>query len=116
MPCSRYAMTRLLFSTRTKWHTCWQRTERTPTTCSSGSSPATRWNAFTPSTTATCAPTPCGVSPTFIAGDEAAFVRLMDRPKSGSGGQESILAIQRIVDALTGWTWLNEFKHTTLPR
>ena len=54
--------------------------------------------------------------PTFIAGDEAAFVRLMDRPKSGSGGQESILAIQRIVDALTGWTWLNEFKHTTLPR
>ncbi|MCU1375025.1 MAG: hypothetical protein JWO68_2311 [Actinomycetia bacterium] len=52
--------------------------------------------------------------PTFIADGQAAFVRLMERPANtavaGAG------AIDRIVDMLTGWPELNEFKHMTLPR
>lgn len=52
--------------------------------------------------------------PTFIAGDQAAFVRLMERP---AGAQlAGAAAIERIVDMLTGWADLNEFKHTALPR
>jgi 2-hydroxychromene-2-carboxylate isomerase len=52
--------------------------------------------------------------PTFIAGDEAVFVRLMERPENAEvRGAE---AIDRIVDMLTGWPELNEFKHPRLPR
>jgi len=51
--------------------------------------------------------------PTFISGDQAAFTRLMDGPTSA---KESITAIERIVDLLTGWPELNEFKHTSIPR
>ena len=51
--------------------------------------------------------------PTFVAGDRAAFVRLMDRP--GDPG-DSRRAIERVVDMLTGWPELNEFKHTSLER
>jgi len=52
--------------------------------------------------------------PTFIAGDQAAFVRLMERPVDADvRGAE---AIDRIVDMLVGWPELNEFKHTALPR
>ncbi|MGH9120301.1 MAG: DsbA family oxidoreductase [Acidimicrobiales bacterium] len=52
--------------------------------------------------------------PTFIAGDEAVFVRLMHRP--GSDAQVATATIERVVDLLTGWTELNEFKHTTIKR
>jgi protein-disulfide isomerase-like protein with CxxC motif len=52
--------------------------------------------------------------PTFIAGDHAAFVRVMDRPRDGV--QDSTKVIERIVDLLTGWPELNEFKHTSLDR
>lgn len=52
--------------------------------------------------------------PTFIAGDQAAFVRLMARP--GQAQVATVAAVERILDMLTGWTDLNEFKHTTLPR
>jgi hypothetical protein len=54
--------------------------------------------------------------PTFIAGDQAAFVRLMDRSPAGSDPGSSIRSIERIVDLLGGWHDLNEFKHTTIPR
>lgn len=52
--------------------------------------------------------------PTFISGDHAAFVRLMERPAAAEIA--GIPAIERIVDLLTGWPELNEFKHTSLPR
>ena len=52
--------------------------------------------------------------PTFIAGDHAAFVRVMDRPRDGL--HDSAKVIERIVGLLTGWPELNEFKHTSLAR
>jgi hypothetical protein len=54
--------------------------------------------------------------PTFIAGDEAVFVRLMDRAPLGSDPAPSIKAVERVVDLLTGWPELNEFKHTVVRR
>lgn len=51
--------------------------------------------------------------PTFIVGDRAAFVRLMDRPDGDV--VRATRAIERVVDLL-GWTELNEFKHTSIPR
>lgn len=52
--------------------------------------------------------------PTFIAGGQAAFVRLMDRPAQGD--VPPVEAVERIVDMLAGWPALNEFKHTTVDR
>ncbi|WP_433278606.1 DsbA family oxidoreductase [Pseudonocardia xinjiangensis] len=54
--------------------------------------------------------------PTFIAGDQAAFVRLMDRSPAGAEAAVSVRAVERVVDTLTGWPDLNEFKHTSIPR
>jgi protein-disulfide isomerase-like protein with CxxC motif len=54
--------------------------------------------------------------PTFIAGDQAVFVRLMDRSPAGSDPAVSIRAVERVVDLLSGWVELNEFKHTSIPR
>ena len=51
--------------------------------------------------------------PTFIAGDQAAFVRLMN---GATDGPSSIAVIERLVDQLAGWPELNEFKHTSIPR
>lgn len=51
--------------------------------------------------------------PTFIIGGRAAFVRLLDRP---NGAEDAIANIERVVDLLTGWPSLNEFKHTTIGR
>ena len=51
--------------------------------------------------------------PTFITGDHAAFVRLMDRPVDGAA---SIKVVERLVGLLGGWPELNEFKHTSIPR
>jgi protein-disulfide isomerase len=45
--------------------------------------------------------------PTFIAGDAAVFVRLMERHRSDD--------IDRVIEMLT-WTNLNEYKHTTISR
>jgi 2-hydroxychromene-2-carboxylate isomerase len=50
--------------------------------------------------------------PTFIRGDAAAFVRLMDRP--GEDGAHARASIDRIV-ALLDVPTLNEFKHTSIP-
>jgi hypothetical protein len=52
--------------------------------------------------------------PTFLAGDEAVFVRLMNRPEGD--GEAATSSIGRIVDMLVDWTDLNEFKHTTIKR
>jgi protein-disulfide isomerase-like protein with CxxC motif len=52
--------------------------------------------------------------PTFLVGDAAVFVRVMDRP-----GHDAALArrtVERALDAITGWPQLNEFKHTSIPR
>jgi DSBA-like thioredoxin domain len=54
--------------------------------------------------------------PTFIAGDQAVFVRLMNRAEPGADATASIRTIERIIDMLAGWTDLNEFKRTTVPR
>jgi hypothetical protein len=45
--------------------------------------------------------------PTFVLGDQAVFVRLMDRGNADD--------IDRVLDLLE-WTDLNEFKHTSVPR
>lgn len=50
--------------------------------------------------------------PTFIAGDRAVFVRLMRVPDGD--GTRSISTVERVVDMLTEWPELNEFKHTSL--
>ena len=52
--------------------------------------------------------------PTFIAGDAAVFVRLMDRPKGD--GALATRTVERVVDLLDGFPTLNEFKHTSLKR
>lgn len=53
--------------------------------------------------------------PTFIAGDEAVFVRFMHRSPDGSDPKESIRSIERVVELLD-WPDLNEYKHTSIPR
>jgi 2-hydroxychromene-2-carboxylate isomerase len=52
--------------------------------------------------------------PTFIADDQAAFVRLMNG--ADGDGTASRAIVERLVDTLTGWPDLNEFKHTSIPR
>jgi 2-hydroxychromene-2-carboxylate isomerase len=51
--------------------------------------------------------------PTFVVGDQAVFVRLMDRPSSPADATE---VVGWIVDALVNDTRLNEFKRTRIPR
>lgn len=52
--------------------------------------------------------------PTFIVGDQAAFVRYMDRPRGDA--DRATRTIERTLDLLEGWVELNEFKHTSIPR
>jgi len=51
--------------------------------------------------------------PTFILGDDAVFVRLMDRPRGDAALARS--TIDRILGLIEGHPELNEFKHTRLP-
>lgn len=51
--------------------------------------------------------------PTFIVGDQASFVRLMDRPQGDVA--LATRTIERVLDLLE-WPELNEFKHTSIPR
>jgi len=51
--------------------------------------------------------------PTFIVGEQAAFVRLMDRPAGDVA--HAARTIERTLD-LFSWPELNEFKHTSLSR
>ena len=50
--------------------------------------------------------------PTFIVGDQAAFVRFMHRPEGD--GEVARRTVERTVELL-GWPDLNEFKHTSIP-
>ena len=52
--------------------------------------------------------------PTFIAGDEAVFVRIMNRADGDAAGSRQV--IERLVTTLVGWPELNEFKHTSIRR
>jgi 2-hydroxychromene-2-carboxylate isomerase len=52
--------------------------------------------------------------PTFIKGDRAVFVRLLDRP--GDNANRAITTVDRILDLITEWPELNEFKYTSIPR
>ncbi|HEX2382996.1 MAG TPA: DsbA family protein [Acidimicrobiales bacterium] len=54
--------------------------------------------------------------PTFISGDEAVFIRIMDRAPDGTDQQLSRDTIERIVTLLDSWPNLNEFKHTSIKR
>ncbi len=51
--------------------------------------------------------------PTVIVGEQAVFVRLMHRPVDAS---EARSTVERVLDLVTGWPDLNEFKHTSIPR
>lgn len=51
--------------------------------------------------------------PTFIAGDRAVFVRLMDRPDGD--GEHAVRSIERVLDLVEGFPTLHEFKQTDLP-
>jgi predicted DsbA family dithiol-disulfide isomerase len=50
--------------------------------------------------------------PTFVFGDKATFVRLLNRPEGDAA--KAIATVGRLVDLLTGWPELNEFKYTQL--
>ncbi len=52
--------------------------------------------------------------PTFISGDRAVFVRLMNRPAGDA--DVAIPTIDRVLDLIQGWSELNEFKYTRIAR
>ena len=52
--------------------------------------------------------------PTFIEGEGAVFVRLMERPRGDA--ELATRTIERVVSLLTEFPELNEFKHTSLKR
>lgn len=52
--------------------------------------------------------------PTFLVGERATFVRLMN--DSGGDAELATRTIERIVALVAGWPELNELKHTTLER
>ncbi|MEO7429369.1 MAG: DsbA family protein [Acidimicrobiales bacterium] len=51
--------------------------------------------------------------PTFVMGEQAAFVRVMDRPRGDAA--HAIRTVERTLDLLD-WPDLNEFKHTSVAR
>jgi protein-disulfide isomerase-like protein with CxxC motif len=51
--------------------------------------------------------------PTFVAGDQAVFVRLMAKPTSGD---DAIATISEVMRLVVDDTRLNEFKRTKIPR
>ncbi len=52
--------------------------------------------------------------PTFVVGDRAVFVRIMDRPDGD--GRVGRGRIEQVLDLLEDHPELNEFKHTRIPR
>jgi len=52
--------------------------------------------------------------PTFIANDQAVFIRLMHRPQGDAA--IATRSIERVVELVAGWPELNEFKHTSITR
>jgi hypothetical protein len=51
--------------------------------------------------------------PTVISDGQAVFIRLVHRPAGDAANSRE--TIERCVDLATGWTNLNEFKHTSIP-
>ena len=51
--------------------------------------------------------------PTFVVGDAAVFVRLLDT--AGGDGDVARTTVERVLDQVE-WSLLNEFKHTAVPR
>lgn len=51
--------------------------------------------------------------PTVITAGQAVFIRLVNRPTGDP--TEARNCIDRCLDLVTGWTNLNEFKHTSIP-
>ncbi len=51
--------------------------------------------------------------PTFVVGDQAAFVRIMTRP--GKDARLATSTIERVLDLLEHHADLNELKHTSIP-
>lgn len=51
--------------------------------------------------------------PTFVVGDAAVFVRLLE--PAGADGELGRATVERLLDQLD-WPQLNEFKHTSIPR
>ena len=56
----------------------------------------------------------CFGVPTVIVGDQAVFVRVMDRPRGDA--EKARHTVERVLDLLVGWPELNEFKHASIPR
>ncbi|MGH9226828.1 MAG: DsbA family protein [Acidimicrobiales bacterium] len=52
--------------------------------------------------------------PTVIANESAVFIRVMNRPRGDADLARR--TVERALDLVTGWTDLNEFKHTSIPR
>jgi DSBA-like thioredoxin domain len=52
--------------------------------------------------------------PTFIQGERAVFIRLLDRP--GDDSARAITTVNRVLDLISEWPELNEFKYTAIPR
>lgn len=52
--------------------------------------------------------------PTFVKDGQAVFVRLMHRPRGDA--ELAVRTVERVVDLVSGWPELNEFKHTSIPR
>jgi hypothetical protein len=52
--------------------------------------------------------------PTFVSGGQAVFVRLMHRPDDDAQG--AVDTIERVLHLMNGFSDLNEFKHTSIPR
>lgn len=52
--------------------------------------------------------------PTFVAGDQAVFVRLMTRP--GDDAELARATIERVMGVVVDHPDINELKHTTIPR
>jgi len=52
--------------------------------------------------------------PTFMVGDAAVFARVMTRPQGDA--ELAVKTIDRVVDLITGFPELNEFKHTSISR
>ena len=50
--------------------------------------------------------------PTFVVGDAAVFVRLLELPRDGA---DAVRTIDRLLDQVE-WPILNELKHTSIPR
>ena len=51
--------------------------------------------------------------PTFVVGDRAVFVRLLD--VAGGDADLAMSTVERVLDQVD-WPLLNEFKHTSIPR